>query len=121
MLYSLPVLDYVRSPELILEVGAPRNRKTKGGGGGYKHAAESCLYPYRCSSKLSFPVTFLYGPTHCLPAECFLSQTASGPPFELLAGRPGPAASLFLIPVQTVSMAESLHCCKAPPCVGKPS
>lgn len=31
ILYSLPVLDYVRSPELILEVGAPKNRKTKVG------------------------------------------------------------------------------------------
>ncbi|XP_061204567.1 uncharacterized protein LOC133209776 [Neopsephotus bourkii] len=84
ILYSLPAVDYVRSPELILEVGAPRNRKTKGwvGGGGCTHAAESCVYPYLCSSKLAFPVTFLYGPTHCLPAEHFLCQTASGPPFE---------------------------------------
>lgn len=126
VLFSLLSLDYVRSPELILEVGAPRNRKTKGGFGGVcggvgecNHAAESCLYPSLCSSKLSFPVTFLYGLTHCLPAEYFLSQTASGPPSELLAGSLGPAAFVFLVPVQTVSMAEGLHCWRAPLCVGK--
>ena len=51
-LNSLPMLDYVKSPEAILEVGAPRNRKTQVGGG-TKHAPESGLYPCLCSSKLS--------------------------------------------------------------------
>ncbi|KAK2521513.1 hypothetical protein Q9233_010757, partial [Columba guinea] len=67
-------MDYMRSPELILEVGAPRSSKTNVGRMNHTRCSE-CPSPLSLFLEASFPAPFSHGPALllCLPAEYFLS------------------------------------------------
>ncbi|XP_064896100.1 SUN domain-containing protein 1-like [Columba livia] len=107
-LYSLPVMDYMRSPELILEVGAPRSSRTKVVR--MKHTRYSELhFSLSLLLEASSPASFSHGAALllCPPAECFLSQSAPGSPRELLPGQAAPAVCVCPVAAQTVSTPEN--------------
>lgn len=83
---SLPLVAYMRPPEVILEVRTPRNREKNGAGRRGPNALLGVAFTLVLASQLSLPVVFLRGPTPllCIPAENVFCQTAPSPLCRLL-------------------------------------